>query len=429
MTDTDIISFGNGLRLCAVKTDRFKTRRISVTTAVPLRSETAAAYALLPYLLHRTCRQFPQPSLLNRRLAELYGAELSASVTKLGECQLLRLQISAIDDRFALQKENVAGACAELLASLIFDPALEGGRFGEADITREKRLLLERLDSEQNDKRRYALKRCEALMCEGEAYGLDVLGTCEQIQALTAEAVTEAYRTLLRTAKIQITTVGSTDPARAADKLREGFLSVQRENVCECRSQIIPRAEKVREFEEHLPITQAKLVMGLRTGVAEPDEETIQTRVMTDIFGGGPYSLLFANVREKMSLCYYCSARYQAHKGVIFVQSGIEAKNRDKAITEIKRQLESIRAGKVEAKDFEASKKGLTDAYRGVDDSPEGIDMWYCSQILSPRPLSPEEYVGRINSVTPEQVTRAAEKVTLDTIYVLAGEGESNGNE
>lgn len=374
-------------------------------------------------------QEYPHPNLLNRRLAELYGAELTAGVTKLGENQFLRIQISAIDNRFALDGENITAACAELLASLIFDPALEGGVFSETDIAREKRLLLEKLDSEQNDKRQYALKRCEALMCGGEAYGLDCLGTREQISALTPETVTQAYRTLLGTARVQITTIGSGNPAEAVEKLRRGFLSVARENVSECRTRIVPRAESVRNFEERMPITQAKLVMGLRTQIAEPDEETIQTRVMTDIFGGGPYSLLFANVREKMSLCYYCSARYQAHKGVIFVQSGIEEKNRNKAITEIKNQLAVVQAGKFEMKDFEASQKGLADAYRGVGDTPESLDAWFSSQILSARPLSPEEYVRRIGSVTPEQVTRAAQKLTLDTIYVLTGEGESNGNE
>lgn len=47
---------------------------------------------------------------------------------------------------------------------------------------------------------------------------------------------------------------------------------------------------------------------------------------MTDVFGGGPYSRLFMNVREKLSLCYYCSARLIRGKGIIVIQSGIEKK-------------------------------------------------------------------------------------------------------
>lgn len=425
-TDTEVTSLGSGIQLCAVQTDRFKTCRISVALTLPLREETTAANAILPYLLHRSCREFPHPNLLNRRLAELYGARLSADVSKLGENQMLRIQISAIDDRFALSGEKVAQQCAELLASLFFDPALEGGFFSQTDIDREKRLLIETLEGEKNDKRLYALKRCEALMCQNEAYGLDRLGTREAIEALTPQSVTEAYHNMLKTAKIQINMIGSADPAHAVEGMRSGFAGIARENIADCKTKVITRADEVRTFEERLPINQGKLVLGLRAGTAEPDEDVIETRVMTDVFGGGPYSRLFANVREKLSLCYYCSARYNASKGVIFVQSGIEEKNKEKAIEEIQRQLAVVAAGETEAKDFEASKKSLADAYRGVGDTPEGLDAWYTTQMLHARILSPEEYVRRIECITPEQIALAAQKVTLDTIYMLAGEEESH---
>ncbi len=425
-TDTEVTSLGNGIQLCAVRTDRFKTCRISAALTLPLREETAAANAILPYLLHRSCREFPHPNLLNRRLAELYGARLSADVSKLGENQMLRIQISAIDDRFALSREKVAQQCAELLASLFFDPALEGGFFSPTDIEREKRLLIETLEGEKNDKRLYALKRCEALMCQNEAYGLDRLGTREAIEALNPQAVTEAYHNMLKTAKVQINMIGSADPVHAVEGMRFGFAGITRENIADCKTKVVTKADEVRVFEERLPINQGKLVLGLRSGTAEPDEDVIKTRVMTDVFGGGPYSRLFANVREKLSLCYYCSARYNASKGVIFVQSGIEEKNKEKAIEEIQRQLAIVAAGETETKDFEASKKSLADAYRGVGDTPEGLDAWYTTQMLHARILSPEEYVRRIECVTPEQVALAAQKVTLDTIYMLAGEEESH---
>ena len=78
---------------------------------------------------------------------------------------------------------------------------------------------------------------------------------------------------------------------------------------------------------------------------------------MTDIFGGGPYSRLFMNVREKLSLCYYCSARLIRGKGIIVIQSGIEKENRQKVLDEINRQLDIMKNGEFSDEDFEASKK------------------------------------------------------------------------
>ena len=66
--------------------------------------------------------------------------------------------------------------------------------------------------------------------------------------------------------------------------------------------------------------------MGFRTGTATPDEGVPATRLMAALFGGTPNSKLFLNVREKLSLCYYCSASYNSMKGIMLVQSGVEVK-------------------------------------------------------------------------------------------------------
>ena len=42
---------------------------------------------------------------------------------------------------------------------------------------------------------------------------------------------------------------------------------------------------------------------------------------MAALFGGTPNSKLFLNVREKLSLCYYCSASYNSMKGIMLVQA------------------------------------------------------------------------------------------------------------
>lgn len=63
------------------------------------------------------------------------------------------------------------------------------------------------------------------------------------------------------------------------------------------------------------------------------------------------------NVREKLSLCYYCSARLIRGKGIIVIQSGIEKENRQKVLDEINRQLDIMKNGEFSDEDFEASKK------------------------------------------------------------------------
>lgn len=104
-------------------------------------------------------------------------------------------------------------------------------------------------------------------------------------------------------------------------------------------------------------MNQSKLVLGFRGGMTDENDDFYSRRIMTDVFGGGPYSRLFMNVREKLSLCYYCSARLIRGKGIIVIQSGIEKENRQKVLDEINRQLDIMKNGEFSDEDFEASKK------------------------------------------------------------------------
>ena len=85
--------------------------------------------------------------------------------------------------------------------------------------------------------------------------------------------------------------------------------------------------------------------MGFSSDLCGDDDVSLPLMVATDIFGRGPYSRLFANVREKMSLCYYCSASAVRQKGLVTVDSGVEAENAEKAQKEILAQLDAVKKG------------------------------------------------------------------------------------
>ena len=361
---------------------------------------------------------------MNEKLAEAYGARVSAGVEKVGEAQVLRLSITCIADRFAFDGDGAVTECVKLLCELFFHPHVENGAFAAQDVEREKRLLLERIENERNDKRTYALRRCEALMCENEAYGINRYGTPEDVKSLTPQSLYEAWRALLSGGRLQFNLVGEADAQAAQSLLQEELSKIEREEAPAdaWETQILPRAEQTRRVEERLPVQQGKLVLGYRMGYKQDLEDFSAVNVMVNVFGGSPQSLLFQNVREKMSLCYYCSARLFRQKGVMMVQSGVEFENAERAITEIGRQLDAVRAGEFTDDDFDASVKSLADDYERVGGTPEELDDWYAFRLLEEAPAAPQSLAAQIRKVTREQAVEAAQKVTLDTIYLLTGE-------
>lgn len=416
-------NIAEGIRFCSVKTDKFKTCRVNISLAMPL-DKNASARAILPFMFSRRCAKYPDYTSLNRVLDELYGAAVSAGVLKRGEAQVISFSMSAIDDRFALDGDKVALECTKLLADMIFDPLTEGESFPEDIIEQEKRLLAEAIENEQNDKRRYAMLRCEQLMFADEAYGINRFGSVEDAKALTSDAVYAAWRDVLEKATVQITMVSSMDPQPIVDLIKEKFSEIERHPV-EIKTQFVSGLPKPEYISESMPLKQGKLVMGFRTGMRSEDDMMPAMKVAVDIFGGGTYSKLFSVVREKMSLCYYCSAALFNSKGIVMVQSGIEDANEEKAKNEIINQLRLTAEGEFTDEDFSSSIKSLTDSILGNSDTPEEITAWYASQILRNELKAPETYAKEIANVDRAEVVRAAKTIMLDTIFMLKSSGEA----
>ena len=411
MGETTLKPIADGVSLCAVQTDRFKTCKIVMYMALPLEGDIAAA-AVLPYILRRSCRKYPDFTALNGHLDMLYGAVLGASVAKKGEAQILHLSISAIDDRFAIDGGGTAREAAQLLLDLLFDPKLENGTFAASEVETEKRLLLERMRSEDDDKRTYALRRCQEVMCGGEAFGRNRYGTAEEIESLTSARVYAAWRRVLEQAVIRVVMVSSGTDEAVQQTITTRFLPAPEGDV-----------KTVRETQ---PLKQGTLVLGLRCGMRDCDDMDPTMLVMNDMFGGGVYSKLFTVVREKMSLCYYCRSLFNRDKGILLIPAGIETDNQEKTTDAVLAQLAEMQNGTFTRELFEMSVRAMTDSIREYTDLPDALCSYYGSQIFRDSVKTTDERIAEIRAVKFEDLQHAAQQIRLDTIFMLAGTGAEN---
>lgn len=414
-----------GVSFVNVNTNQFKTNEIAVSLALPIKSDTVSANALMINLLSRRSAEYPSLSALNKKLAGLYGAVLSAGVSKVGECQVLKLGVTCLDDRFSLDGESISLKCTELLMSLLFKPRFDDNNsFFGADVESEKRILIEKIEAEENEKRVYVLRQAEKAMFKDEPYGINRYGTIEDIQALTGADIKCSWEKALSSAKIMVTVVGSANVQKVSDCLLSAFSKIERNYSGLPEPVFVPACSNAKEYMERMDVKQGKLVLGFRVNLKPDDALAPAMRSFCDVFGGGPYSKLFANVREKLSLCYYCSARYTRLKSMILIQCGCNEENMDKAVNEILNQLDVIKNGDFE-EEFSSSKIGLTDAIMSVNDAPDAIEAWYSSQITDSRIKSPRQSADENNRVTADEIKKCAALLTLDTIYKLSSPKEA----
>lgn len=419
MPDMQVRVLGDKITARNLVDRKFKTMRISFNMLMPLTEEYAAVYAILPTMVSRVTKQYPDYTALSRYLSALYGASLSASISKVGDNQLLSVAVSGISNKYALEGENIAGELTALMCSALFDPYLdEDGFFPEESFRQEKRQLLETIEANFNDKKLYAKQRCTEIFFEGEPAAVSHYGTKDSLSALKREELLEAWRNVLRESRIEILVLGDCDFAAVCKNI-SAKLNFRREAL-DLHNKIVLKCDKPKEVVETMKLAQSKLVMAFRAGVTP--EDSAATKVMSVLFGGSPSSKLFLNVREKMSLCYYCSARYSEVKGAIFVESGVETANIEKARDAILAQLEDIKAGNFSEEELQFAKLAMINSYKSVSDSLYSLEGWYIGQLFAIDTLTPEAMVDVVSEISRIDVINAARKVTLDTVYVLKGE-------
>ncbi len=406
-----------GVTLCCHSTQQFKTAAVSINIVTPL-DRDATKKALLIHLLSRTNANYPTITQMNRRLGSLYAATVTPRAVKIGEAHVLSLSMSCLDNRFALRGDSIIEEALELLLSCLFEADIT-----EENLNREKRLLKEKIDSENDDKRIFALNRLYEEMCREESYSIGRLGDKALVDGVNVGELTALWKKLLKESAFQISVVGNFDGEAVEAMLKERFATLERDTVKAVATEFLPRATEVKTVTETQKVQQGKLVIGMRAGTKSP-EDNYAPIMMTSIFGGGTFSKLFTNVREKMSLCYYCSAGFIQKKGIITVQSGVETENIEKATEAILGELEEMRKGNFTDEDIAAAKMSFADSMRSVTDSISSIDSYFLMQCTEKTFITPEEYIEMAEKVTREEIIAAAKAVTLDTVYILKGEKE-----
>lgn len=415
-----IVKLKDGVEGLFVKNERFNTTSISFNFYLPLKKETVAENALLPFILTSCSEKYPSFSALNYKLNKLYGARLDASTEKYGDCQLLRMTVSVIDDRFTFDSDSLVKQASELLLGLIFSPSTQDGAFLESDVEREKRKAIEHIKGEIAEKRIYAKNRLLSEMFKGTPYGLPKCGTVEDVEKTDGKSLYKAWENMLSSAFVRVQVVGASLPNRFFEDIAEKFQNVKRSNITDCKFCLPAKpTDKPKTVFEKMDVKQGKLVMGFSSEMYGDDDMSLPLMVMCDIFGGGPYSRLFSNVREKMSLCYYCSASSVRYKGLLTVDSGVETANAEKAQNEILNQLEIIKKGEFSDFEFDASVKSICDSLSTYYDSQNSLDLWYALKINNQNLYSPKDIAEKIKKITREDVILAAKGVKLHTVYKL----------
>lgn len=414
------------VHLRTVKTLKYKTNSVVLKLKTPLKEETVTKRALLAYVLQRATENSPTAKDLRKRLNELYGASLSAQLSKKGDHHIISFNMEVANEKYLSDSAPLLEKSLRLLAEVILRPKFEDGMFDQKIVEKEKETLIQRIHSMKDDKMRYANSRLIEEMCKNEPFRLLAYGEENEVRGISADSLTRYYHKMVSEDHLDLFIVGDIDEEEVMSIVADAFSFPNRHekpNEITQAYQGIPEPKVVTESEE---IEQGKLNLGYRTYIQYSDRDYFTLVVLNGIFGGFPHSKLFVNVREKASLAYYASSRIESHKGLLLVFSGIQTSNYEKAVAIIKEQMEKMRNGEFSDGEFQQTKAMLTHQVLETVDSARGMIEFAYNGIVGDRVLSVEQWSECVKSVKKEDVIRVANKIKLDTTYFLKGKEESS---
>lgn len=410
------------LTLSVSQNTQHKTNYLSLFFLLPLEEKTAAAAAVLAHLITDATAEYPEPQLLRRAKAALYGAEISASTSTVGETLVFSLTAAFLKDRYALAQESILTGVMAFCRSFLQNPKLVDGVFDPALCALEIKNAADDARATLNDKSRLARRRHIEAMYRGEPFATDSLGRAEDIEALSPALLTDAFYHLLKTAPVEAIFVGEADEELLKHALLSCFDALQGTPFSPPMPEVGTAPERRVELVDKMDIKQAHLCLGLRSSVTRRDEEYFAFSVANTVFGAGTTSKLFMNVREKLSLCYRVASIFEAQKGFLQIYAGIDSEKQQAATDEILLQLSDTQKTAITDEELQNAKNTLKNATRTYTSSPDTIAAWSLPRILSGVEVSPELEIERVEKITKEEAASAFSRLTEDTFYCLKQE-------
>lgn len=418
MSDINVFDLDRGVTLALIKNPKFKSNLISIYFARNLKKEEVTKISLLCNMMSIGSKKYPTMKEISRKMDELYGLSMNMGVSKHGEKSLTFFKFLSVSDDYL--DEPIFEDVIDFINEIVNRPFIVDGEFNPSMIEIEKNALKDEIEARINDKKSYALLRCIEEMCEGEPYSIDQTGYVDDLKSITAKDIADTYYDFISTSNIYISIEGDFNEDRVLEICKNKF-KFNRGNIESIkREDIFKIPENITYTTEIMGMQQGKLVMGYRTMVDYKDyKKYYSLMVGNSIFGGGPHSKLFNNVREKESMCYYAHSTLEKSKGLMLVSAGIELDLYEKALKLVTKELDDVKNGNFSDKDIENAKKSILNTFRASHDSISGESDFTYNQFISDTNLKFEEVTDYILGVSREDIIEAMKNIVEDTVYYI----------
>ena len=389
------ITLDNGLRLILAPLPAFRSITAIILCGAGSRYETRETNGVSHFLEHmffKGTKSRPTAAEISHALDEI-GADYNAFTGK----ETTGYHIKSASEHLPL--------ILEMLSDMLWN-----SKFDEAEIEKERGVIIEELNLYEDTPMRRVSEVYEQVLWGDQPLGWDIGGRKEVIGQLGRADFIDYINARYLPNNMVISLARHFDEKKTVALVEKYFGHKARQSV----GGFVPVSENQKKPQLKViykKTDQAHLVVGVRSfKIGHPNRYI--AAVLGTILGGGMSSRLFINVREKRGLAYYVRADHESYldTGTLAASAGVDLRRIEDAIKVILLEFKKITKEKVLDKELKKAKEYLKGRIiLAWEDSRTAALSFGSDEILEGKVRTLDEYLKRIDEVRAEDILRVAQ--------------------
>src|SRR6266536_3971674 len=294
---------------------------------------------------------------------------------------------------------------------VLFD-IVANSRLDEADIERERMVILDELRMYRDQPQDYVQNLFEELVWPGHPLGRDIAGTEESVSRLTRDEILEYADAHYRLPNLVVGAAGSLEETETVRSVTAALaLRSDLDGVGPATPP--PALDHPHVQVRHVKTEQAHICLGARAmSYLHPDRYALD--LMNTVLGEGMSARLFLNIRERLGLAYDVHSFTQKHRdtGYLGVYIGVDPGKAADAVNAAMAELRALGESEVSREELVRAKEFTKGRLRLELETTNGVAFWLTYQELLLGGIKTiEEEITLVDSVTAADVKRVAEEV------------------
>ena len=411
----------NSFNLYTIKTDRFKTCFLDIVFYKKINKDDITKENVLASMISHSSLKYPKRKFVVEHSEDLYNAQFFSSKARIGNIRLICFSLNFLDPVYA--EKNYLKDVIKFPFEMLFNPNIKDDEFDERTLKIIKNRIKANIESVKEAPTRYSVKRAVINFDKNSPAAIELEGEIKDLNKITSESLVKTYKELLDNYYCDMYLVGNLN----MDKMNIMIKDLFNNDIIKTEKfdyQVKNTFKPKKEVVEKDKFDQSTLVCIYDTSKLDDYEAKYTMSVFNFIFGNGSLTnKLFTNLREKNSLCYSVSSHYQRADDLLIIHSGIDAKNKNKAVKLIDKSLKEMQTGKFSEEDVESAIKSLRSALKESLNNQNSLVSNYFSHNMFDFPLL-DEMIDKMGDVTKMDVINLDHKLKLNLVYMMEGESD-----